>query len=127
MYPAKTPKWNHWNILPVGNISWVLVFNDPTHPVCFATLLTAVQFCIVPKEDAKKIRTHPDLPKLAVAETFDELQRLPWDLPHVFGFDGQVGQAGHAFVARHDQSAAQPRSPGWINHAVWISSYIKVV
>lgn len=74
---------------------------------------------LVPKEDAKKIRTHPDLPKLAIAKTFDELQRLPRDLPRVFGFDGQVSQTRHALVARHDQSAAQPCRPGWINHFRW--------
>lgn len=74
----------------------------------------------MPKEDAKKIRTHPDLSELAIAETFDELQRLSRDLPYVFGFDGQVGQTRHAFVARNDQSAAQSCSPRWINHAVWI-------
>jgi len=71
----------------------------------------------VPKDDARKLRTHPDLSELAVAETLDELQRLPRDLPHVFGFDGQVGQTRHAFVTRYDESAAQPRRPGWINHA----------
>lgn len=63
---------------------------------------------------SKEIHTHPDLSKLAIAETFDELQRLPRDLPHIFGFDGQVGQTGHAFVARHDQPATQTCSPGWI-------------
>lgn len=72
----------------------------------------------LPKEDVEKIRTHPDLSKLAVAETFDELQRLPRDLPHVFGLDGQVSKTRHAFVARCDQAAAQPCSPGWFDHAV---------
>ena len=47
-----------------------------------------------------------------MAQALDELQGLPGDLPHVFGFDGQVGEAGHALVARDDQAAAQPRGPG---------------
>lgn len=66
-----------------------------------------------------KIHTHPDFSKLAIAEAFNKLQRLPRDLPHVFGFDRQVGQTRHAFVARHDQSAAQACSPGWNDHAIW--------
>lgn len=106
-------KWNHcqtllslcvtlsgcwcWMIQHIQHVSQNTAHSCPTLPLC-----------------QKKIRTHPDLSELAVAETLDELQRLPRDLPHVFGFDGQVGQTGHAFVARHDQSAAQPRGPSWI-------------
>ena len=86
-----------WMIQHIQHVSQNTAHSCPTCPLC-----------------QKKIRTHPDLSELAVAETLDELQRLPRDLPHVFGFDGQVGQTGHAFVARHDQSAAQPRGPGWI-------------
>ena len=85
-----------------------------------------ILFHLLPKElDSKTVHTHPDLSELAVPETFDELQRLSRDLPHVFGFDGQVGEAGHALVARHNQAAAQSCSPSWIEHAVGIHQYIK--
>lgn len=78
----------------------------------------------VPEEDVTEIHTHPDLSELAIAETLDELQRLPRDLPHVFGFDGEVGQTRHAFVARHDETAAQPRRPGWIHRQIPISTQV---
>lgn len=52
------------------------------------------------------IRTHPDLSELAVPQALDELKRLPRDFPHVFGFDGQIGKARHAFVTGDYQSAA---------------------
>lgn len=64
-----------------------------------------------PTSGAGWIRTHPDLPKLPVPKTLDQLQRLPWDLPHVFGFDRQVGEAGHPFVAGNHQAAAETRGP----------------
>ncbi|TNN85422.1 hypothetical protein EYF80_004444 [Liparis tanakae] len=54
------------------------------------------------------LRTHPDLPKLPVSEPLDELQRLPRDLPHVFGFNGQVGEARHPFMAGNHQATAEP-------------------
>lgn len=98
-------------------ISWTFTLhNDPTHAECFPALLTAAGHFLSAARGKEKVHTHPDLPKLAVPQTFDELQRLSRDLPHVFGFDGQVGQTRHAFVARHDQAAAQPRSPGWNHH-----------
>lgn len=56
------------------------------------------------------IHTHPDLPKLPVPKTLDELQRFPWDLPHIFGFDRQVGQARHPFVAGNHQATAETSS-----------------
>lgn len=57
-------------------------------------------------------RTHPDFPKLAISQPLDQLQRFPWDLPNVFGLDGQVCEPGHAFVAGDDQAATQPGGPG---------------
>lgn len=56
--------------------------------------------------------THPDLPELPVSKPLDQLQGFPWDLPHIFGLDGQVCQPGHALVAGHNQTTAQPGGPG---------------
>lgn len=47
--------------LPADNVSWVLVLNDPTHAVCFATPLTVVQFFICAKRGRQK-DTHPSRP-----------------------------------------------------------------
>lgn len=55
--------------------------------------------------------THPDFPELPIAQFLEELEGLAGDLPHVFGFDREVGQLGRSFVARHGQAAAQPSCP----------------
>lgn len=66
-------------------------------------------FHVASSSRADWIRTHPDLPKLPVPKTLDQLQRLPRDLPHIFGFDRQVSEAGHPFVAGNHQATAEPR------------------
>lgn len=55
--------------------------------------------------------THPHFPKLPVAQLLEELEGLAGDLPHIFGFDREVGQFGRSFMARHGQAAAQPSRP----------------
>lgn len=55
--------------------------------------------------------THPHFPELPVAQLLEQLQGLAGDLPHVFGFDRQVGQFGGPLGARHGQAAAQPGRP----------------
>lgn len=55
--------------------------------------------------------THPHFPELPVAQLLEELEGLAGDLPHVFGFDREVGQLGRSLVARHGQAAAQPGRP----------------
>lgn len=55
--------------------------------------------------------THPHFPELPVAQLLQQLQGLAGDLPHVFGFDRQVGQLWGPFGARHGQAAAQPGRP----------------
>lgn len=90
---------------------------DRTHQIiglCFGLCLVSPSalcgsFRVAPLLGGDSIRTHPNLPKLPIPETLDQLQRLPWDLPHVFGFDGQVSEAGHAFVAGNHQATAEPR------------------
>lgn len=63
------------------------------------------------------IRTHPDLPKLPVPKTLDELQRLARDLPHVLSFNRQVCEAGHPLVAGDHQAAAEPGGPVCTEHS----------
>lgn len=60
-----------------------------------------------------KGHTHPNLPELAVAQALYELQWLPRNLPHIFGFDRQVSEPWHPFVARDDQATAKPCCPLW--------------
>lgn len=65
-------------------------------------------FLVTSSSGGDWIHTHPDLPKLPIPKALDELQRLPWDLPHIFRFDGQVSEAGHPFVAGNHQATAEP-------------------
>lgn len=71
-------------------------------------LLQCASFPATSSSGSDRIRTHPDLPKLPIPKALDELQRLPWNLPHVFRFDGQVSEAGHPFVAGNHQATAEP-------------------
>ncbi|KAI4802196.1 hypothetical protein KUCAC02_020050 [Chaenocephalus aceratus] len=63
------------------------------------------------------IRTHPDLPKLPVPKTLDELQRLARDLPHVLSFNGQVCEAGHPLVAGTTKRQQSPGGPVCTQHS----------
>lgn len=69
--------------------------------------------------------THPNLPELAVAQALYKLQWLPWDLPHIFGFDRQVGKPWHPFVARDHQATAKPCCPLWARTHTNINSQRK--
>ena len=94
VFPWQHPQTeNYQNFLPhfphlipsqVGLLSHVL---ELVWCLCW---LSVAPFHVASSSRVDWIRTHPNLPKLPVPKTLDELQRLPRNLPHVFGFDRQV-------------------------------------